>query len=70
MKMNRRTLLKKAAVVTPLASLFSGLPSGWVGTAYASDAPETTTMRFGIIALTDNAMMPKRMVVVSGASLA
>src|SRR6476646_12032208 len=55
MKMNRRTLLKKAAVVTPLASLFSGLPSGWVGTAYASDAPETTTMRFGIIALTDNA---------------
>jgi len=55
MKMNRRTLLKKAAVVTPLASLFSGLPSGWVGAAYASDAPETTTMRFGIIALTDNA---------------
>jgi len=55
MKMNRRALLKKAAVVTPLASLFSRLPSGWVGTAYASDAPETTTMRFGIIALTDNA---------------
>jgi len=55
MKMNRRTLLKKAAVATPLASLFSGLPSGWIGTAYASDAPETPTMRFGIIALTDNA---------------
>src|SRR6185295_11492044 len=55
MKMNRRTLLKKAAVATPLASLLSGLPSGWVGTAYASDAPETSTMRFGIIALTDNA---------------
>ena len=55
MKMNRRTLLKKAAVATPLASLLSGLPSGWVGTAYASDAPETPTMRFGIIALTDNA---------------
>ena len=55
MKMNRRALLKKAAVATPLASLLSGLPSGWVGTAYASDAPETTTMRFGIIALTDNA---------------
>jgi len=55
MKMNRRTLLKKAAVATPLASLLSGLPSGWIGTAYASDAPETPTMRFGIIALTDNA---------------
>src|SRR6476659_5333292 len=55
MKMNRRTLLKKAAVATPLGSLLSGLPSGWVGTAYASDAPETTTIRFGIIALTDNA---------------
>src|SRR5438067_13637151 len=55
MKMNRRTLLKKAAVATPLATLFSGLPSGWVGTAYASDAPETTNLRFGIIALTDNA---------------
>ena len=55
MKMNRRTLLKRAAVATPLASLFSGLPAGWVGTAYASDAPETPTMRFGIIALTDNA---------------
>jgi len=55
MKMNRRTLLKRAAVATPLASLFSGLPAGWVGTAYASDAPETPSMRFGIIALTDNA---------------
>src|SRR6185295_3134055 len=55
MRMNRRTLLKKAALVTPLASLFSGLPGGWVGTAYASDAPETPKIRFGIIALTDNA---------------
>src|SRR6266436_4666058 len=55
MKMNRRTLLKKAVVASPLATLLSGLPKGWVGTAYASDAPETTTMRFGVIALTDNA---------------
>ena len=30
-----------------------GLPSGWAGTAYADDSPETTTVRFGIIALTD-----------------
>jgi nitrate/nitrite transport system substrate-binding protein len=30
-----------------------GLPRGWAGTAYADDSPETKTMRFGIIALTD-----------------
>src|SRR5216684_9013791 len=53
MKLNRRTFLKKAAAVTPLATLYSGLPAGWVGTAYASDAPEFPTMRFGMIALTD-----------------
>jgi len=37
MKINRRTLLKRAAVATPLSALLSGLPSGWVGTAYADD---------------------------------
>jgi nitrate/nitrite transport system substrate-binding protein len=52
MKLNRRTFLKTA---TPVAGLMAGLPQGWVGTAYASDAPETTDVRFGIIALTDNA---------------
>jgi nitrate/nitrite transport system substrate-binding protein len=31
----------------------AGLPSGWVGAAYADDSPETATVRFGIIALTD-----------------
>ena len=29
------------------------MPKGWVGDAYAADGPETTAMRFGIIALTD-----------------
>ncbi len=29
------------------------MPKGWVGNAYANDAPETAAMRFGIIALTD-----------------
>lgn len=38
-----------------LATLLAGLPAGWAGAAYASDAPETSAMRFGIIALTDNA---------------
>src|SRR5438874_1851357 len=46
MQITRRTIL---------STLLSGLPAGWVGGAYASDAPETTNLRFGIIALTDNA---------------
>src|SRR5438874_13818187 len=41
---------------TALSTLLSGLPAGWVGSAYSSgDAPETPDVRFGIIALTDNA---------------
>jgi len=55
--MNRRILLKKAAAATPLATLFSSLPAGWVGTAYASDAPEFPNLHFGIIALTDCASL-------------
>jgi nitrate/nitrite transport system substrate-binding protein len=43
----------KAAGISTAAALMSGLPGGWVGTAYADDSPETKTMRFGIIALTD-----------------
>src|SRR5207249_4798463 len=34
-------------------ALLGGLPRGWLGSAYASDAPETTSMNFGMIALTD-----------------
>lgn len=55
MKLNRRSFLKTASTATPIASLLSGLPGGWAGTAYASDAPESAAVRFGIIALTDNA---------------
>src|SRR5204863_680496 len=50
--MNRRTFLKAAGGSTA-AGLMLGLPTGWVGRVYADDSPETTTMRFGIIALTD-----------------
>jgi nitrate/nitrite transport system substrate-binding protein len=49
MTSSRRRFLKRSA----LASLLLGLPKGWTGTAYADDSPETRTMRFGIIALTD-----------------
>lgn len=50
---SRRSFLTKAARTSAALALFSGLPKGWVGTAYASDAPETATLRCGIIALTD-----------------
>lgn len=53
MKFSRRTLLKKAAAATPVAGLLAGLPAGWAGASYASDAPEAPDMRFGMIALTD-----------------
>ena len=52
MSSSRRTFLKRAAGSTA-AGLLLGLPRGWAGTAYADDSPETRTMRFGMIALTD-----------------
>ena len=51
-KTSRRTFLKQAGS-TSLGTLFAGLPAGWVGGTYADDSPETPTVRFGIIALTD-----------------
>jgi nitrate/nitrite transport system substrate-binding protein len=50
--MKRRTFIK-AAAGSAAATLMLGVPNGWAGGAYADDSPETTTMRFGIIALTD-----------------
>lgn len=50
---SRRSFLAKTSKSLGLAALLGGLPKGWVGTAYASDAPETPDMKFGIIALTD-----------------
>jgi nitrate/nitrite transport system substrate-binding protein len=45
----RREFLK----VSVTAALAVGLPVGWAGGVYASDAPETPKVRIGIIALTD-----------------
>ena len=50
--MKRRTFIK-AAGGSAAAALMLGVPDGWAGGAYADDSPETKTMRFGIIALTD-----------------
>jgi nitrate/nitrite transport system substrate-binding protein len=47
----RRDVLRKSG--SALATLMAGLPSGWVGGAYADDSPETKQVRFGMIALTD-----------------
>jgi nitrate/nitrite transport system substrate-binding protein len=51
--MNRRSFLNQGTKVLGAAALFSGLPSGWLGSVYASDAPEQAAMKFGMIALTD-----------------
>jgi nitrate/nitrite transport system substrate-binding protein len=51
--LSRRRFLVSTARTAGLAALFSGLPKGWAGSAFASDAPETSEMKFGIIALTD-----------------
>ena len=45
----RREFLKVSAA----AALAAGVPVGWAGSVYASDAPETSKVRIGIIALTD-----------------
>jgi len=52
-ELTRRQFLGQATKSLTLGALFAGLPKAWVGTAYASDAPETAKMRFGMIALTD-----------------
>ena len=49
----RRAFLGSTAKLAGAAALLSGLPKGWLGAVYASDAPETAAMKFGIIALTD-----------------
>src|SRR5881392_2232104 len=52
MSSSRRRFLKHAGG-SAVAGLMLGLPKGWAGSAFSDDSPETKTMRFGIIALTD-----------------
>src|SRR2546423_2009744 len=51
--LSRRSFLRRTAKGATLTALLAGLPKGWVGSAFASGAPETMKMRFGMIALTD-----------------
>ena len=50
--LSRRRFIRTAGI-SSAAVLLSGLPSGWRGAVWASDAPETTDVNFGMIALTD-----------------
>src|SRR4051812_30542967 len=47
----RRSFLKTAGSTAGV--LMAGLPSGWAGSVFAQDGPETPNVRFGMIALTD-----------------
>ena len=49
MTISRRDVLKAAGA----GALLAGVPAGWAGGVYASDAPESPKVRLGIIALTD-----------------
>src|SRR6185436_9517364 len=51
--LTRRSFLGNVVRGGTLGALCCGLPRGWVGSVYASDAPETASIKFGIIALTD-----------------
>jgi nitrate/nitrite transport system substrate-binding protein len=50
-EITRRNFLKFS--IGAVGALVAGMPEGWIGGAYAADGPETTSVRFGIIALTD-----------------
>jgi nitrate/nitrite transport system substrate-binding protein len=51
--LNRRGFLSHCAKGAGVTALLAGLPAGWAGRVFAGDAPETSSMRFGMIALTD-----------------
>src|SRR5436190_10441978 len=52
-RISRRRFVTNSIKAFGAASLFGGLPKGWIGSLFASDAPESSAMKFGIIALTD-----------------
>ena len=43
----RRSFLKTAGSTAGV--LMAGLPSGWMGSVYAQDGPETPNVRFGMM---------------------
>ena len=53
LKLNRRSFLGTGAKALSVTALLGAMPRGWLGSVYADDSPETATMKFGMIALTD-----------------
>ncbi len=53
LKSNRRQFLSTAVKGFGAAAILGGVPRGWVGSVYADDSPETKSLKFGMIALTD-----------------
>lgn len=51
--LSRRQFVSTSTKTVALGALLNALPQGWVGGVYASDAPESAEMKFGMIALTD-----------------
>ena len=49
---SRRRFIR-TTTASAAGALLAGVPAGWAGGVYADDSPETKTVRFGIIALTD-----------------
>ncbi|HKS37025.1 MAG TPA: CmpA/NrtA family ABC transporter substrate-binding protein [Verrucomicrobiae bacterium] len=52
-RIRRREFLSAAGKGLGAAALLGALPRGWVGSVFASDAPESPSVKFGMIALTD-----------------
>ena len=50
---SRRSFCQSVARTSALGALLSAMPRGWAGSTPAGDAPETSKMKFGMIALTD-----------------
>lgn len=49
--LTRRKFLLRSMHASALGVLYAGLPTGWNGAAYASDAPEQDKLRIGIVAI-------------------
>jgi nitrate/nitrite transport system substrate-binding protein len=50
---SRRSFLGHGARAVTASMILGGLPKGWIGSVYASDGPEQSEIKFGMIALTD-----------------
>src|SRR5688500_7397543 len=52
-RVTRRSFCQSLARTSTVGALLSAMPRGWAGSTPAGEAPETSKMKFGIIALTD-----------------